>query len=686
MNYNVRIDDNFLRGDHVDGEVLQHTDLNELENVIKTAINANYEDIQKLQDGTMVIGNSEKLNGATLSKLVDEPLQNSDAKVPTSMQVKEYVDTIFETIDLSGYATERELQEGLDLLQNYIDTYFDNLDVQEEINNKLDEMVEDGTFESILVNITNLNKTYENYNEFINDTTLIKGNNVKILSYDEIGDGIAEFTITDTQDNNHYQIPVNNLYATCINKEINAKYLNPTNDDLTTTLNANSKYFDKIIFTKNYKISGNIILTTNIHLDFMNNTLTCENENTKYISLLNNSIVENLNTVNVGIDVYGSNNIIKNIKVTNTTTSSFYINVGKSVQHTNNKFINCVSSYSYGMGYQIARNTNLTERNEGMTGAIIDNLIYENCKAEYSGQTENTVTGTWSTGFCIENAGAINKTITYINCEASYSAESGFHCEYNTIPENLVYINCYSHDNGLLKSPATYGCSFLFAQQGTYINCISKNNSTMAEACINDMLRPLNKLNNIDIKEIDETNKRIKSISNMFVNADWIGRDYVITTVPLTNLVSANKLRIGFYNKRRDINRLEDYISFDNTTGEISFLETDKTKYAIGLNIIELNPLKNINISMDAKAKVYTEGLNNNFCYFLIGYDDNLNATRVITSGYLNGITTSDYTTLTKTNVSLNSNEKYAVLVLMPNYGNYTYQAPYIKNIKVYQS
>ena len=77
MEYNVRIDDNFLRGDHVDGEVLQHTDLNELENVAKTAINANYEDIQKLQDGTILIGNSEKLDGASLSKFADETLQNS---------------------------------------------------------------------------------------------------------------------------------------------------------------------------------------------------------------------------------------------------------------------------------------------------------------------------------------------------------------------------------------------------------------------------------------------------------------------------------------------------------------------------------------------------------------------------------------------------------------------------------
>ena len=35
-------------------------------------------------------------------------------------------------------------------LKTFVDTYFENLDVQEEINNKLDQMVEDGTFQSFV--------------------------------------------------------------------------------------------------------------------------------------------------------------------------------------------------------------------------------------------------------------------------------------------------------------------------------------------------------------------------------------------------------------------------------------------------------------------------------------------------------------------------------------------------------
>lgn len=105
MTYYKRISDNDLTGDFVDGSLLLHTDMNEIETLTKTGINANYEDIQKLQDGTLVVGkastadsatnatNATQLGGATLSKSTDETLQNVDTKVSTSKQVKNYVDT-----------------------------------------------------------------------------------------------------------------------------------------------------------------------------------------------------------------------------------------------------------------------------------------------------------------------------------------------------------------------------------------------------------------------------------------------------------------------------------------------------------------------------------------------------------------------------------------------------------------
>ena len=43
-----------------------------------------------------------------------------------------------------------DLETAFNTLKDYVDHYFDNLDVQEEINNKLDEMASDGTLEALI--------------------------------------------------------------------------------------------------------------------------------------------------------------------------------------------------------------------------------------------------------------------------------------------------------------------------------------------------------------------------------------------------------------------------------------------------------------------------------------------------------------------------------------------------------
>ena len=57
--------------------------------------------------------------------------------------------TVIPAVNANGEATA-ELQELFVELKTFVDTYFDNLDVQDEINHKLDEMVEDGTLDTII--------------------------------------------------------------------------------------------------------------------------------------------------------------------------------------------------------------------------------------------------------------------------------------------------------------------------------------------------------------------------------------------------------------------------------------------------------------------------------------------------------------------------------------------------------
>ena len=58
-------------------------------------------------------------------------------------------ETVIPTVNENGEATQ-ELQGLYAELNSYVANYFSTLDVQEEINNKLDQMVQDGTFEEAL--------------------------------------------------------------------------------------------------------------------------------------------------------------------------------------------------------------------------------------------------------------------------------------------------------------------------------------------------------------------------------------------------------------------------------------------------------------------------------------------------------------------------------------------------------
>lgn len=57
--------------------------------------------------------------------------------------------TVYPAINNNAEALA-ELQNLFLDLKNYVDNYFDNLDVQEEINNKLNQMAQDGTLEKII--------------------------------------------------------------------------------------------------------------------------------------------------------------------------------------------------------------------------------------------------------------------------------------------------------------------------------------------------------------------------------------------------------------------------------------------------------------------------------------------------------------------------------------------------------
>ena len=131
-------------------------------------------------------------------------------------------------------------------LQNYVNNYFNNLDVQDEINNKLNEMAESGELADIIAQYLQLQGLlcYNTVNEMKNATNLVNGSFAKTYGFYEKNDGggafykIREITNQDVVNEiNIIALSNNNLIAELQCSKVNvlqfgAKGDNETDDTL----------------------------------------------------------------------------------------------------------------------------------------------------------------------------------------------------------------------------------------------------------------------------------------------------------------------------------------------------------------------------------------------------------------------------------------------------------------------
>lgn len=143
------------------------------------------------------------------------------------------------------------ISEAVEQLQKYVEDYFTNLDVQEEINNKLDEMAENGTLQEIMAEY--LSSTafwgFDNITDMAASLNLVNGSFAKTLGYRDVNDGgganykIRTITNNDVVDNATI-IPIGSgtLVAELICNEANLKvfgaYGDGTHNDTTVFANA----------------------------------------------------------------------------------------------------------------------------------------------------------------------------------------------------------------------------------------------------------------------------------------------------------------------------------------------------------------------------------------------------------------------------------------------------------------
>lgn len=109
-------------------------------------------------------------------------------------KIVEYLNKVIDENNLIGEQTEN-LTNAFNELQDYVNHYFDNLDIQEEINNKLDEMAESGELVEIIEQYLQLAGilAYDNLNTMKTAENLTNGSIVKTLGYEDYKDGNGNF-------------------------------------------------------------------------------------------------------------------------------------------------------------------------------------------------------------------------------------------------------------------------------------------------------------------------------------------------------------------------------------------------------------------------------------------------------------------------------------------------------------
>ena len=117
---------------------------------------------------------------------------------------------IIEKCNLTGEQVE-QLTNAFNSLKAYVDNYFENLDVQDEIDNKLDEMAESGELAEIIAQFVELAGvlSYDTKNAMKEADNLFEGSVCKTLGNTNYADGqgafyrVREVLTTDVIDNNH---------------------------------------------------------------------------------------------------------------------------------------------------------------------------------------------------------------------------------------------------------------------------------------------------------------------------------------------------------------------------------------------------------------------------------------------------------------------------------------------------
>ena len=416
---------------------------------------------------------------------------------------------MFNKLSKQTKETVEDYIEKFNELYNYVHDYFDNLDVQEEINNKLDAMVEAGTLQEIITTYIQANVawTFDTVADMKLATNLVAGSYARTLGYYTLNDGGgAIYKISDSGTANEMDvIAVDSLYANLCEPIMTTPQMFGIKGDGLTDYTSNINYYLNYCAEHNVKAyfpDGTYIINSRIIKIYLkdNKNLTIEgNYKATILKRKNNSLgetkwdrlfefttdennVENAGDItikNLMIDSNrrGQSNATEGYEHEMSADLAFY---GTEDSHISNVYIDnlyCIDG--------VADHIDFT----GSTSNYVENAYINNVRCE---QRQGTRFDIDFPGYCLGNIFITNCTGKRLHFEYNtdpdgYSKAFINNCEFNEcaiegkvellinnlkINNWLVLAKCIGLiNNSLINLDGTTDRSYIYACKITMSNC-----------------------------------------------------------------------------------------------------------------------------------------------------------------------------------------------------------------------
>lgn len=530
--------------------------------------------------------------------------------------------TVIPTINNNATVVE-ELQSLFIELKNYVDEYFENLDVQEEINNKLDEMAEDGTLADIISQYLQFTFVYgfDTIADMKTATSLHENDFVKTYGFYSLNDGgSANYKVRlKTNDDVVDEIKIielndNTLVAELIYSDVKVKQFGCYGDGVHDDTANLQKCFNEnknIIFDNGTYLTSDIITleNSNIIIEGNNATIVPDNENKNCFNINGNyNKIKNLNingTSIYGYNVNGNYNTIENCKIENINNSAIMLT--GSYNLVNNVIAievgwDCVSNYGSATHNTITNSKAIRTKRHGFsTDPTTSYIIFENCYGEDIGNPSLDEGHTcYHLEYC-DNASIINCSYLYTGNHIN-NTDTSTNSEYigvrvdnsnNCLINNLrgEYENGYQPLNTNFAIHVSGNSTNTKLINSSILN--NSNNANITGIYLQALLSIINcNLLDIDISTQDGYSGRIKEITNSKITlvnkTSFANFQYLLENANITDTEFKGTSNVDYFIKGHFINCTFRNCIFD-TAKESIYLTADvaNTNNKSEYNVIE---------------------------------------------------------------------------------------------------